>query len=121
MGSEDKVKGGYKDRQIYYRTISQHIPEAIATLIELMKPKYQPSVRMGAAKVILAKTLPDLQAMQISGGEGMVKMIVIPPDLMEKYKIQQDANNTVPPDTTTSGEGQHEIQSGELRETVGED
>ena len=45
-----------------------HTQEAIANLIDLMKNSSNDNVRLGAVKILLAKVLPDLKAVELIGG-----------------------------------------------------
>lgn len=44
-------------------------PRAVQRLVELVESKH-PAVAMGAARVILAKVIPDLRATEFSGKDG---------------------------------------------------
>lgn len=82
-------KGGAVSRSALYSMAQKHAPRAIEVLQELMNSKYQPSVRMGAAKTLLGKAIPDLKAMEITGeGINPVKVLVLSPELVEKYYPQ---------------------------------
>lgn len=92
----DEVKtGGVMSREKLYAKCAQYAPKAIEVLQELMGEKYQPSVRMGAAKVLLAKAIPDLKAMEITGQDGQpFKVIVVPPELISKYEIPSNTGDS---------------------------
>lgn len=71
------VKGVEKltDKQLRERT-RQYIPSAIERLAELCNSNND-SVALGALKVMLAKNLPDLKAMEITGKDGE-RLIPVP-------------------------------------------
>lgn len=74
----DKVhKGGAVSRQSLYTVAQKYTKEAIETLYELMKDRRNPAVRMGAAKVLLSKVLPDMKAVEVSGLNGEDLQLVI--------------------------------------------
>jgi len=96
MSSESKT-GGSPSRAMLYSQAASLAPRAIEVLKELMECKNE-NVRMGAAKVLLAKAIPDLKAMELTGADGQpFKVIVIPPELISKYEI--------PSNTTGSSQG----------------
>lgn len=71
-------RGGVVSRQTLYQVASKYSKEAIETLYDLMKNSRQESVRMGAAKVLLDKALPDLRATEVTGennGPVLIKII----------------------------------------------
>lgn len=91
-------------RQGLYAMASKHAARAIEVLRELMESDENGSVRMGAAKVLLAKALPDLKAMEISGKDGEpLKVLFVPAEVMAKYQIEnkQDAIEAEITNTTT--------------------
>ena len=70
--------GGVIARAALYQHVSQYSKDAIDTLVDLMHNATQDSVRMGAAKALLDKALPDLKATEISGedhGPLLIKII----------------------------------------------
>lgn len=56
-------------RQGLYAAAAVHAFEAIKVLSELMNSADNDSVRVGAAKTLLAKAIPDLKALEISGDD----------------------------------------------------
>ena len=73
MAKNSKVeskKGGVVSRQTLYQVASKYSKEAIETLYDLMKNGNQESVRMGAAKALLDKALPDLKTTEFTGENG---------------------------------------------------
>lgn len=73
----EEKKTGVIPRSTLYSIASRYSKEAIITLYTLMKEAKQESVRMGAAKSLLDKALPDLKAMEVSGQDGEdLKLIV---------------------------------------------
>lgn len=70
-------KGGAISRQSLYTVAQKYTREAIETLAELMRDRRNPAVRMGAAKVLLSKVLPDMKAVEVSGLNGEDLQLVI--------------------------------------------
>lgn len=66
--SQDKRYGEQLSDLAIRERLRAATPMAIARLIELCQSK-NPNVAMGAAKVILAKVVPDLKAMEHSNGK----------------------------------------------------
>lgn len=60
VNSEVK-RGGVTGRSALYAIASKHGKEAIKTLAYLMKHSNNEGIRMGAAKVLLSKVLPDAE------------------------------------------------------------
>jgi len=84
-----------RSRQGLYAMAAKYAPRAIEVLQELMEHGDNSSVRMGAAKVLLAKSIPDLKAMEMTGKDGLpMKVIVIPPELISKYEIPQNTGDS---------------------------
>lgn len=82
-------RGGVMSRDKLYAVAAQYAPRAIEVLQELMDEQYQPSVRVSAAKTLLAKALPDIKAMEISGKDGEpLKVLFVPAEVMAKYQIE---------------------------------
>jgi len=99
--TDEVKKGGVPSRSQLYTMASKYAPEAIEKLKQLMTCG-TPAVEMGAAKVLLAKAIPDLKAMEITGAEGApVKVVFMPQEIMDKYAI--------PSNTVDSSEGQHSV------------
>ena len=73
-------KGGVVSRQTLYQVASKYSKEAIDTLYDLMLHGTQEGVRLGAAKALLDKALPDLKAVEHSGTEGGPLQITIVED-----------------------------------------
>lgn len=53
-------------RKKLYGMLARHTPKAIATVVELLESPNH-NVRLGAAKLIASKTLPDLQSLEVEG------------------------------------------------------
>mgnify|MGYP001575305773 CR=1 FL=1 len=76
--SNMKKKGGNPSKKELYAKASKHSTRAIEILVDLMEHGDNDNVRLGAARVILSKSIPDLRAMEITGTEGepiIVKII----------------------------------------------
>lgn len=72
-----KERGAVPTRQALYSAAAVHTIEAIRVLADLMNDKRNPAVRMGAAKVLLSKVLPDMKAVEVSGLNGDDLQLVI--------------------------------------------
>lgn len=64
-GIETK-KRGVENRRGLYAVAASHSKEAIKVLVELMYSRNE-NIRLGAAKALLGKALPDLRATELSG------------------------------------------------------
>ena len=53
-----------------YNKAKYHAPRAIEVLAEAMEKGESYAVRVGAAKVLLAKCIPDLKATEFKGSDG---------------------------------------------------
>ena len=74
--------GGTVKRDILYNEAAKHAPRAIEIVVDLMEHGDNDNVKLGAAKTILAKAIPDLQAMEVRG------------DAEVKYLISLNVQNT---------------------------
>ena len=73
IGSEEFTTQGTNktpDRRGLYAKVAHHIPRAIEVLVDLMEHSHNESIRIGAAKALLDKGLPDLKAVQMGGEDG---------------------------------------------------
>ena len=52
-----------------YGMLSRHVEEAIILLLETMRTTRNDSIRIGAINTILNKCLPDIKAVELTGGE----------------------------------------------------
>ena len=81
MAKKNKVKakgGGVVSRQTLYQVASKYSKEAIETLYDLMLHGSQEGVRLGAARALLDKALPDVKSVEITGedhGPLLIKII----------------------------------------------
>lgn len=66
MNTELKT-GGPKPREMLYAEAASHAQRAIEILVDIMENGDSDSNRVGAAKTILAKAIPDLKAMELTG------------------------------------------------------
>ena len=74
---------GVPTRDILYSEAAKHAQRAIEVLVEIMQKGDSDSARMAAAKTILAKAIPDLKAVEITGQDSGPLII----------KIVEDINN----------------------------
>lgn len=102
--SNEPRPGQTPSRNVLYSYAASFAREAVDVLVEQMRHGDNSNARTGAAKTLLAKAIPDLRAMEISGKEGKdIRFIVIPSETVEKYAI---SSNSV-----DSSEGQDTSQS----------
>jgi hypothetical protein len=99
-GSMAKVSqgkpGGVASKQHLYQLTAAHAKEAIQTLLLAMRNGENYATKVGAAKTILAKCIPDLKATELSGVDG--KELVI---RLLDYGKQLPGHN-LPAETETS-------------------
>lgn len=73
MAKQDKYlpgkKGGIPNKQAIQQKAQAHAIEAIEVLVEAMRNGDNTNARVGAAKTLLNKCLPDLKATELSGDE----------------------------------------------------
>ena len=85
-GGESK-KGkplGVPTRDILYSEAAKWAPRAIEILVEIMERGDGDNARMGAAKTILAKAIPDLKALEVTGEQRGPLIIKILEDKTEQ-------------------------------------
>lgn len=87
MSGEVKKTGGVPSRSALYAKVAPYAEEAILKLVELMRCG-NPAVEMGAAKVLLAKTVPDLKAMEvkIDPESAPLGIIIYRPEKLQEVK-----------------------------------
>ncbi|HEC65803.1 MAG TPA: HEAT repeat domain-containing protein [bacterium] len=77
MGSK---KRGSTSKRGFYAMVSKHTPEALETIVKLLKHKNE-NIRLGAAKVIMNKTIPDLRSVEGKiEGEVVVGLVLKVPE-----------------------------------------
>lgn len=65
------AKGGPQiSRADAFKKASTHFREAFEVIVKVMRESTNPSDKLGAAKIIINKVLPDLKASEITGAEG---------------------------------------------------
>lgn len=62
--------GGVVKREDVYQYVSKFSQEAVDTLIEIMRTSRNEALKMGAAKTLLDKCIPDLKATEVTGEQG---------------------------------------------------
>lgn len=89
--SREAKKGGSPARDVLYSEAAKYAPRAIAVLVDIMEHGDNDNARMGAAKAILSKAIPDLKSIEadIRGNEPLVIKIV--PDISGDYISQNQA------------------------------
>jgi len=85
--SKKHKKTGVKTRKILYAEAAKYAPRAIEVLVHLMESAKQESVRIAAAKTLLAKALPDIKMLEISGDVERPLGVVILPKLNEDNQL----------------------------------
>lgn len=60
-------KSGLKPRSLFYTYVQSYTQEAIEMMVYLMRTSRNEGIRLGAARSILDKSIPDLKALEISG------------------------------------------------------
>lgn len=69
-GNEDKKGVTTPSRQGLYAAAAAYSIKAIEILADMMINSKNPNVKLGAAKALLDKALPDLKATELSNPEG---------------------------------------------------
>ena len=118
MNDEEKTKGEPKEGRIrsrsqLYAMFSPHAELAIETLVKACS-NGNPSVRVGAAKTILAKLVPDLKSTEITGQDGQQFTINIIRDYFTKAR-----GNVSPSDSSI--EESEQIQGSSMAQTSTQD
>lgn len=113
------AKGPIVRRSVLYAKTAKHAYKAINVLVSLLDSQNE-AIKLGAAKTLLAKTLPDLKAEEITGKYGSPIAVRIIGD----YLSQPGFN--APP--INSAQGSNEVQSPSMApeeqeniNTIGED
>lgn len=70
MKDLQEQKGGIPSKQRIYQKAAAYAIEAIETLAKAMREADNDNARVGAAKVLLSKCLPDLKASELMGESG---------------------------------------------------
>lgn len=92
------------NRQGLYAYVSQYTKEAIDVLVEIMRTTRNESLKLGAAKAIIDKNLPDVKAVEITGQDGGPIRV----QLINNYLSTFDGNVST---STGSSAGQDAVQS----------
>ena len=71
MKDSQERKGGVVSKQRLYQMTAAHAKLAIQTLVDAMVKGENYATKVGAAKSILAKCIPDLKATEVTGGGGV--------------------------------------------------
>lgn len=72
--NERKTPGPMNKAQLY-SYVQQYSREAVDVLLDIMRTTRNEGMRMGAAKAVLDKCIPDLKATEITGEEGGAVLI----------------------------------------------
>jgi hypothetical protein len=113
INSEEKKTGGIKSRQQLYAMFSPHAELAVETLVKACT-NGNPAVRVGAAKTILAKLVPDLKSTEITGADGQQFTI----NLIRDY-VTKVGGDVLP--SGTNSQGSEPIQGSDMAQTSEKD
>ena len=115
----DKQEGGKPKnmgtptRDVLYSEAAKHAPRAIDILVEIMEKGDNDNSRLGAARTILAKAIPDLKAMELTGANGGAIQLKYIVDLAGGYipqlgviNVSSGAGNTGPSQVQSTGVAQ---------------
>lgn len=98
-------------RDALYRKVANHALEAIDTIVGEMKaPTKMASVKIGAAKVILNKALPDLKATELTGKDGAAFTV----QLIKQWLHTPRENPVDVPPSSGSSERQDKVQGADM-------
>ena len=75
MKNLQEKKRGIPSKQVLYQLTSAHAKDAIKCLADVMMNGDNDNARIGAAKVLLNKCIPDLKSVEL-GGEGGKTLII---------------------------------------------
>ena len=91
MTVQAKTEGGkpkqYSETQLR-EFIRPHVPDLIRKLLELVDNADQDSAKIGAAKILLAKVMPDLKSSEIKG-EGALALAGILTVIAQRDQAKQ--------------------------------
>lgn len=77
-------KRGVKGKTNFYAMVSKHTPKALKVIVDLLEHKNE-NVRLGAAKVIMNKVIPDLKATEMKvEGKVVVGLVLHVPKKNER-------------------------------------
>jgi len=79
-------------KQALYQIASGYGKEAIQTLVEIMQNGDNDSVKLGAAKALLAKCIPDLKATELTAVE-QEKLII---EIVKDDKLENFSRTYIP-------------------------
>lgn len=80
-----RKRGAVPSREILYSEAAKHAPRAIEIITEIMEHGDSDSNRLGAAKTLLAKAIPDLSSTELFGKDGQPINITVRVDLAGGY------------------------------------
>lgn len=105
--STEPIPGKTPPRDFLYSQAAAHAPRAIEVLVEIMNKGDNDNARMGAAKSILAKAIPDLKAVEVTGANGDAIQLKYLIDLNGGYIPQLAVINA---SSGASAEGSTQVQ-----------
>ena len=89
--SNKPKRRGVPKRRLVYAKVAKHAPKAIEVLVYLMEFAKQESVKIAAAKTLLAKTIPDIKALELSSDSDKPLGVVILPQLRKVRSVAKSA------------------------------
>ena len=88
---QDKKGTPPVSKQIAYSKAASHFMEAFDTIVEVMRNSRNPSDKLGAARTIINKVIPDLKAESLSDGEGNTYKLLLDVPGIKLVKNENDS------------------------------
>ena len=82
-----KKKGTIPNQGSLQAYLQNFTKEAIDGIVEILRTTRNENLRMGAAKIIIDKSIPDIKALEISGTDGRPIEIIIVEDVNNNNEI----------------------------------
>lgn len=91
-------------KQVAYSKAASHFMEAFDTILEVMRTSRNPSDKLGAARTIINKVIPDLKAESLVDDEGNTYKVLL--DIPGVKVVKNEGNSIqsvseLPAETTT--------------------
>ena len=77
-----------------YAYVQQYSKEAVDVLLDIMRSSHNEGLKMGAAKGLLDKCIPDLRATEITGEEGGAVLVRLITEADAKSNIITSGGST---------------------------
>ena len=96
--SNQKRGGGVPSRDALYRRIAGHANDCIDYLVGIMNGTVTANpVRMGAAKILLNKVIPDIKVTELQGNmDKPLGVVLLPTKDYEQYNMEKPSGAAVP-------------------------